>query len=139
MAGRLSISERLNAWPALVHEDPAPMVDYVNRLVQVGASTPWTSPSRPAGGNIVLYVTPRGLRTPTFRRQGVTFEVHYRLLDSDVVVESADPRRAIVAFGEAVYEAAVETAGWPADVIGSRCDGWRMSMAPPAAVRGRDQ
>lgn len=65
--------------------------------------------------------------------------MHYRLLDSDVVVESADPRRAIVAFGETVYEAAVETAGWPADVIGSRCDGWRMRTTPPAAVRGRDQ
>jgi hypothetical protein len=42
-------------------------------------------------------------------------------------------------FGDAVYEAAVETAGWPADLIGPRCDGWRMSTTPPAAVRGRDQ
>jgi hypothetical protein len=30
------MSERHNAWPALVYEDLAPMVDYVNRLVQVG-------------------------------------------------------------------------------------------------------
>ncbi|MFC9531942.1 DUF5996 family protein [Streptomyces sp. NPDC056975] len=317
------MSERLNAWPALVYEDLAPMVDYVNRLVQVGGKYTLDEPFEAGWGNIVLDVTPRGLRTPTFRRQGVTFEVHYRLLDSDVVVESdrgsvtvpvsdgslaafyasfcnaaaelgvrpprtsliceipgaprkfeddqvertwdgdaarlmwtafdlaaggletwqapfqghrprvgvmwggfdlsatryrahpatpeadrpafmqnaardeyvsvgftfgdakspnasmyayiwpqpdglegrswgvdgaawnpgaglvllpwstlrkaADPRQAVVAFGDAVYEAAVETAGWPADVIGSRCDGWRMSTTPPAAVRGRDQ
>ncbi|MFE4842806.1 DUF5996 family protein [Streptomyces sp. NPDC056689] len=62
------------------------------------------------------------------------------LLPWSTLRETADPRQAIVAFGDAVYEAAVDTAGWPADVIGPRCDGWRMSTTPPAAVRGsRDQ
>lgn len=82
------MSERLNAWPSLVYEDLAPMVDYVNRLVQVGGKYTLDEPFEAGWGNIVLDVTPRGLRTPTFRRQGVTFEVHYRLLDGDVVVES---------------------------------------------------
>ncbi|MEV6704127.1 DUF5996 family protein, partial [Streptomyces sp. NPDC051453] len=69
------MSERLNAWPSLVYEDLAPMVDYVNRLVQVGGKYTLDEPFEAGWGNIVLDVTPRGLRTPTFRRQGVTFEV----------------------------------------------------------------
>ncbi|MFE2706606.1 DUF5996 family protein [Streptomyces mirabilis] len=37
--------------------------------------------------------------------------------------ETADPHQAIVAFGDAVYDAAVETAGWPSDLVGPRVEG----------------
>ncbi|MCX4427061.1 DUF5996 family protein [Streptomyces mirabilis] len=45
--------------------------------------------------------------------------------------ETVDPHHAIVAFGDAAYGAAVETAGWPSDLIVPRCDGWYMSRTPP--------
>jgi hypothetical protein len=45
-------------------------------------------PFEPGWGNIVYDVTPRGLRTPTLHRDAVTFTVHYRLLDDDVVIEA---------------------------------------------------
>lgn len=49
--------------------------------------------------------------------------------------ETADPHQAIVAFGDAVYDAAVETAGWPSDLVGPRVEGWYMSKTPPALVQ----
>lgn len=52
------MSERLNAWPSLVYEDLAPMVDYVNRLVQVGGKYTLDEPFEASWGNIVLDVTP---------------------------------------------------------------------------------
>jgi hypothetical protein len=39
-------------------------------------------------GNVVFEVSPRGLRSPTFRQFGRTFEIHYRLLDHDVILEA---------------------------------------------------
>jgi len=42
-----------------------------------------------------------------------------------------DPRAAIIAFADAVYGAAVELAGWPADLVGPRHDGWQASRTPP--------
>ncbi|MCX4427066.1 DUF5996 family protein [Streptomyces mirabilis] len=76
------MSERLHAWPVLIYEDLAPMVACMNRL-------------------IVLDVTPRGLRTPTLRqRDDVTFTVHYRLLDGDVVIEADTGSRTVSFSGE---------------------------------------
>ncbi|MFF3991980.1 hypothetical protein ACFYX8_01545 [Streptomyces cyaneofuscatus] len=40
-----------------------------------------------------------------------------------------------VAFGDAVYQAAVDLAGWPADTVGLRVDGWYMSRTLPERVR----
>jgi len=82
------MSERGNAWPPLVYEDLASMVGYVNRVVQVAGKYTLDEPFEVGWGNVVLDVTPRGLRTPTFRQRGVTFTVHYRLLDGDVVIEA---------------------------------------------------
>jgi hypothetical protein len=45
------------------------------------------------------------------------------------------PHSAIVSFADAVYDAAVETAGWPADLVGPRFDGWHASRTAPAATR----
>lgn len=64
------------------------MVAFVNRLVQVGGKYTLDEPFEVGWGNVVLDVTPRGLRTPTLRQQEVTFSVHHRLLDADVVIEA---------------------------------------------------
>ncbi|AVH58630.1 MULTISPECIES: DUF5996 family protein [Streptomyces] len=89
------MSERLHTWPALVYKDLAPMIDYVNRVVQVAGKYTLDEPFEVGWGNIVLEVTPRGLSTPTFRQGGVTFVVHYRLLDGDVVIESDSGSRTL--------------------------------------------
>ena len=64
------------------------MVAFVNRLVQVGGKYTLDEPFEVGWGNVVLDVTPRGLRTPTLRQQEVAFSVHHRLLDADVVIEA---------------------------------------------------
>ncbi|MGO4759488.1 hypothetical protein AB4212_64530, partial [Streptomyces sp. 2MCAF27] len=51
--------------------------------------------------------------------------------------DTPNPHQSIVAFGDAVYDAAVETAGWPSDLVGPRCDGWYMSRTPPSPVEAQ--
>jgi hypothetical protein len=80
--------ERAERWPALSYEALGPTVDNLNRLVQVAGKYTLDQPFEPGWGNVVLSVTPRGLSTPTLRRDGVTFVVHHRLLDDDVVIEA---------------------------------------------------
>ncbi|GHE67052.1 hypothetical protein GCM10014715_20870 [Streptomyces spiralis] len=107
------MSERLDAWPELDHAELAPMVDYVNRIVQVAGKYTLDDPFEAGWGNIVLDVTPRGLGTPTFRHQDVTFTVHYRLLDGDVVIETDRDERRVPLPGESVasfYRAFCEAA-----------------------------
>ncbi|QKW24759.1 hypothetical protein HUT11_00315 [Streptomyces seoulensis] len=87
------MSERPDMWPKLDHAELAPMVDYVNRIVQVAGKYALDDPFEVGWGNIVLDVTPRGLRTPTFRHRDATFSVHYRLLDGDVVIETDEDER----------------------------------------------
>jgi hypothetical protein len=76
-------------------EDLAPVVDHLNRLVQIAGKHTLDQPFEPGWGNIVYDITPRGLRTPTLRRDGVTFAVHYRLLDGDVLIEADTGARAV--------------------------------------------
>ncbi|MFC0601102.1 DUF5996 family protein [Streptomyces palmae] len=109
------MSERLDAWPELDHAELAPMVDYVNRISQVAGKYTLDYPFEAGWGNVVLEVTPRGLGTPVFRHPDVTFTVHYRLLDGDVVIETdKDERRlpltggSVAAFYQAFCDAAVE-------------------------------
>ncbi|WP_435228548.1 DUF5996 family protein [Streptomyces sp. Tue6028] len=82
------MSERTVEWPVLDHVELAPTIEYVNRVLQVAGKYSLDDPFEVGWGNIVLEVTPRGLRTPPFRREAATFAVHYRLLDGDVVIES---------------------------------------------------
>lgn len=89
------MSERRSGWPTLVYEDLASMVGYVNRVVQVAGKYTLYEPFEVGWGNVVLDVTPRGLRTPTFRQRGVTFTVHCRLLDGDVVIEADTGSRTV--------------------------------------------
>jgi len=102
-------------WPELVYQDLSPMVAFVNRLVQVGGKYTLDEPFEVGWGNVVLDVTPRGLRTPTLRQQEVTFSVHHRLLDADVVIEADTGSRtlslsdgSIAAYFAAFCEAAGE-------------------------------
>jgi hypothetical protein len=96
------VSEHPQAWPALDYAELAPTVDYVNRIVQVAGKYSLDDPFEAGWGNIVLDVTPRGLRTPTFRRRDVTFAVHYRLLDGEVVIETDRDERRLPLSGESV-------------------------------------
>ncbi|MER5520138.1 DUF5996 family protein [Streptomyces sp. NPDC002763] len=89
------MSDRLNAWPTLVRADLAPMVDYLNRVVQVAGKYTLDEPFEAGWGNTVLNVTPRGLRTPTLRQRGTTFTVHYSLLDGDVAIEADKGSRTV--------------------------------------------
>ncbi|WP_330461501.1 DUF5996 family protein [Streptomyces sp. NBC_00820] len=107
------MSERPEPWPVLVHKDLEPMVDYVNRVAQVAGKYTLDEPFEVGWGNIVLEVTPRGLRTPTFRHPDVTFSVHYRLLDGDVLIETDKGSRSLPLDAESVaafYAAYCETA-----------------------------
>jgi hypothetical protein len=109
------VSEHPDEWPTLVYEDLAPTVDYINRLVQVAGKYTLNEVFEPGWGNIVLDITPRGLRTPTLRQRDVTFTVHYRLLDADVVIETNTGSRtlalrtgSVAAFYAAFCNAATE-------------------------------
>jgi len=86
--GAETTHERPDRWPSLPYEALAPTVDYLNRLVQVAGKYTLDLPFELGWGNIVFGVTPRGLSTPTLRHGDVTFAVHYRLLDDDVVIEA---------------------------------------------------
>ncbi len=95
--------------------DLAPTVAFLNRLVQVAGKYTLDEPFEVGWGNVVLDVTPRGLRTPTLRQPGVTFSVHYRLLDEDVLIEADSGTRtlslthgSVAAFHAAFCEAAGE-------------------------------
>ncbi len=80
-------------WPVLDYEQLAPTVDLLNRLVQAAGKYTLDELFEPGWGNIVLDVTPRGLRTTTLRQGPKRFSVHYRLLDGDVVIESNEGER----------------------------------------------
>jgi len=56
------------------------------------------------------------------------------LLPWDALRRLADPEEAIVQFGDAVYAAAAETAGWPIELVGPRHDGWYASRTPLAST-----
>ena len=101
-------------WPELVYGDLAPTVAYLNRLVQVAGKYTLDEPFEVGWGNVVLDVMPRGLRTPTLRQPGVSFSVHYRMLDADVVIEADTGDRTVSLVGgtiAAFYEEFREAAG----------------------------
>ncbi|WP_207709740.1 DUF5996 family protein [Actinomadura macrotermitis] len=75
-------------WPELSWERVGPLVEYLNPLVQIGGKYSLDMPFETGWGNVVLDVTPRGLRTPTYRQGDVAFAVHYRLLDGDMLIEA---------------------------------------------------
>jgi len=48
---------------------------------------------------------------------------------------SEDPGQTVLDFADAVYLAAVETAGWPPDLVGERLSGWDASRTQCPAER----
>ena len=58
------------------------------------------------------------------------------VLPWDAVRSAPDPEAAVVRFADAVYAAAVELGGWPADLVGERHDGWYASRHPVAGPPG---
>lgn len=101
-------------WPELDYGDLAPTVAHLNRLVQVAGKYTLDELFEAGWGNVVLDVTPRGLRTPTLRQPGASFSVHYRLLDADVVIEADTGVRTLSLPGGTIaefYEAFCEAAG----------------------------
>lgn len=75
---------------------------------------------------------PDGLETADFGLPQATWmpEAGLVVLPWDAVSESADPEGAVVRFADAVYAAAVNLGGWPADLVGPRLDGWHASRFP---------
>ncbi len=84
-----------SAWPDLDYGALAPTRDYLNRLVQVAGKYTLDELFETGWGNIVLDVTPRGLRTPTLRQGDTSFQVEYRLLDGEVELESDRGSRSV--------------------------------------------
>ncbi|MER6978390.1 DUF5996 family protein, partial [Streptomyces carpinensis] len=104
----------------------------VSAYVSVGFS--FGTPKAPhAGLYAYIWPQPDGLEGRSWGVDGAAWhaDAGLVLLPWTALRETADPHHAVVAFGDAVYEAAVETAGWPSDLIGPRCDGWYMSRTPP--------
>lgn len=83
------------AWPSLPFEALAPTVDHLRRLVQIAGKYTLDQTFETAWGNIVFDVTPRGLRTPVLRSGDTSFQVHYRLLDGDVLIEAGSGIRTL--------------------------------------------
>ena len=114
------MSDNSGLWPALPYEQLAPTVDHLNRLVQIAGKYTLDQLFEPGWGNIVYDVSPRGLRTPTLRIGRVTFDVHYRLLDGDVLLEASTGNRVLplgtttVAEFYAEFVAAAAALGIPA-------------------------
>ena len=115
-------------WPALDAAALAPTVEHLHRLVQVAGKYTLDQPFEPGWGNVVYTVGPRGLSTPPLRRGGVRFQVHYRLLDDDVVIEASTGTRSfalgpgsVAAFYAELVGAAAEL-GIPAPVTPVACE-----------------
>lgn len=64
------MSERPPAWPTLDHDELAPMVGYVNRVVQVAGTYTLDAPFEVGWGNTVLDVTPGGCGRRRFGSRG---------------------------------------------------------------------
>ncbi|MCW2983759.1 MAG: hypothetical protein JWR63_1329 [Conexibacter sp.] len=77
-----------NRWPPLDSDELARTIEHLHRLTQVAGKYTLDRQFEPGWGNVVYNVTPRGLSTPTLRRAGVTFDVQYRLLDGDVIIQA---------------------------------------------------
>ena len=96
------------AWPDLDEDAVRETVAHLHRLVQVAGKYTLNELFEPGWGNIVLDVTARGLRTPVLHQGGRVFDVHYRLLDHDVVVETDTGRASIDLGGRSVAEFVAE-------------------------------
>jgi hypothetical protein len=116
----------------------------LNAYVSVGFSFDNTkmnnAPVPPIGMYAYIWPQPDGLEGRSYGVEGADWypEAGLMLLPWDSLRRLPDPRQAIVKFGDAVYQAAVETAGWPTDVFVPRVDGWYVSRTPAAVLQEQE-
>jgi Family of unknown function (DUF5996) len=81
---------------------------------------------------------PQGLESADLGAAGATWDPDAGIirLSWNAVRQSADPHGTVIAFADAVYAAAVDLAGWPADLVGPRWDGWHAAREPVFGVAG---
>jgi hypothetical protein len=109
----------------------------LNEYVSVGFSFQ-NLPDRPSIGMYAyIWPQPDGLEDRSWGVEGATWnaDAGLVLLPWEVLRQTKDPHQTIVAFGDAVYQAAVETAGWPAELVGPRVDGWYASRTPASVLQ----
>ena len=87
-----------------------------------------------AGMYAYIAPQPDGLENRSWGADGAAWvhDAGLVILPWDKLRATADPRARSSTFADAVYAAAVDTAGWPADLVGPRYDGWHASRTPPA-------
>ncbi|MFE7672025.1 DUF5996 family protein [Streptomyces albidoflavus] len=84
-----------------------------------------------------IWPQPDGLDSRDWGVPGATWNPDAGLvqLPWPALLQTPDPVHSIVTFGDAVYAAAVDLAGWPADWVCPRVDGWYMSRTPTDQVQ----
>lgn len=90
---------------------------------------PGDESSRAAGFYAYVTPPPDGIEEADFGVEGAAYVPGRGLiaLPWDVVRTNDDPHATVVRFADAVYDAAVELGGWPAELVGPRHDGWYAS------------
>ncbi len=121
-------------WPALDHQHVKGTLQHLHRLSQIAGKYTLTDLFEPGWGSIVLDVTARGLRTPTLRQHGTTFEVHYRLHDGDVIIETESGSRTLQLRSRSVAEFFVEF-GEACDALAMPSPGSPLACEIPDGVR----
>lgn len=109
--------------------------DSTEEVVAVGFS--FGTPESPEAA-LYAYIAPQpqGLEKRSWGAPGAVWlpDAGIATFPWSEVIAAKDPTQSIVDFGDAVYDAAVDLAGWRADLIGPRFDGWYASHTSPAQV-----
>ena len=107
--------------------------DMTDEVVAVGFS--FGTPDSPHAA-LYAYIAPQpqGVEERNWGAPGAVWSADAGLaaFPWNEVIAAKDPDQAIVDFGDAAYDAAVHLAGWRADLVGPRFDGWYASHTPPA-------
>ncbi|MBT2881695.1 hypothetical protein HET65_30255, partial [Streptomyces sp. McG5] len=84
-----------------------------------------------------IWPQPDGLEARDWGVPGATWNPDAGLvqLPWPALLQTPDPIHSLVTFGDAVYAAAVDLSGWPADWVCPRVDGWYMSRTPSEQVQ----
>jgi len=109
----------------------APVFQQNGMCAEVVAVGFYFGDSRSPMPSFFAYISPppQGIATATFGVDGAAFNAQAGLigLPWETVRATSDPHGTILTFADAVYENAVKLGGWPADLVGQRCDGWYAS------------
>jgi Family of unknown function (DUF5996) len=109
----------------------APVFQQNGMCAEVVAVGFYFGDSRAPMPSFFAYISPppQGIATAKFGVDGAAFNAAAGLivLPWETVRASKDPHGTVLTFADAVYENAVKLGGWPADLVGPRCDGWYAS------------